>query len=106
LRRILASYLQIDGHEATVVSDGRQALAAFEAGAFDLVITDRAMPELNGDQLAAEVKRRAPTLPIIMLTGLGDLMQELDERPDGVDRVVSKPVTLATFREAIRQATE
>jgi len=41
------------------------------------------MPEVNGDQLAAEVKRRAPTMPVIMLTRLGGLMHELDERPGG-----------------------
>jgi CheY-like chemotaxis protein/anti-sigma regulatory factor (Ser/Thr protein kinase) len=105
LRRILASYLQIDGHQGSVTVDGRQALDAFRADAFDLVITDRAMPELNGDQLAAAIKQQAPTIPIIMLTGLGDLMHELDERPAGVDLVISKPVTLAGFREAIVQVT-
>ena len=101
--RILVSYLQIDNHESTVTADGRQALDAFLADAFDLVITDRAMPDINGDQLAAEVKRRAPQMPVIMLTGLGDLMNELDERPEGVDLVIAKPVTLANFRDAINR---
>jgi DNA-binding response OmpR family regulator len=40
-----------------VTADGRQARDAFDAEAFDLVMTDRAMPELHGDHLAAEVKR-------------------------------------------------
>jgi signal transduction histidine kinase/CheY-like chemotaxis protein len=105
LRRILASYLQIDGHEATVVADGHEALAAFAPGAFDLVITDRAMPEVNGDQVASEVKRLAPGTPVIMLTGLGDLMHDMAEQPEGVDLVVGKPVTLAGFREAIARVT-
>jgi CheY-like chemotaxis protein len=105
LRRIFISYLQIDRHEVVATADGRQAQAAFETGDFDLVITDRAMPEVNGDQLAAAVRRRSPDTPVIMLTGLGDLMQEANVRPEGVDLVVSKPVTLATFREAITQVT-
>jgi signal transduction histidine kinase/CheY-like chemotaxis protein len=104
LRRILVSYLEIDQHRVVHAADGRQALAAFEPGNFDLLITDRAMPELNGDQLALEVQRREPTLPIIMLTGLGDLMHELDERPPGVQIVIAKPVTLSTFRDAISEA--
>ena len=104
LRRILASYLEIDHHQVLTTPDGRQALDAFEPGRFDLLITDRAMPDLNGDQLAAEVKRRDPDLPIIMLTGLGDLMHELDERPPGVSIVVAKPVTLGAFRDAIAEA--
>jgi len=105
LRRILASYLQIDGHETILAPDGRQALDVFDPSTIDLVITDRAMPEMNGDQLAAEVRQRAPSTPIIMLTGLGGLMQDLKERPFGVDLVVAKPVTLATFRAAIATVT-
>jgi signal transduction histidine kinase len=105
LRRILASYLQIDGHQATVVEDGRAALATFRPGEVDLVITDRAMPDVNGDQVASEVKRQAPGTPVIMLTGLGDLMRDLDQQPDGVDLVIGKPVTLAAFREAIARVT-
>jgi signal transduction histidine kinase/ActR/RegA family two-component response regulator len=101
LRRILVSYLEIDHHQVTARPDGRQALAAFEPGRFDLLITDRAMPELNGDQLANEVSQHDPDLPIIMLTGLGDLMHELDERPPGVSIVIAKPVTLSAFRRAI-----
>jgi signal transduction histidine kinase len=101
LRRILASYLQIDGHEAIVVADGREALSAFAPGAVDLVITDRAMPEVNGDHVASEVKRLAPGTPVIMLTGLGDLMHDMAEQPEGVDMVIGKPVTLADFRDAI-----
>jgi len=104
LRRILASYLEIDHHYVVVTPDGRQALDAFEPGRFDLLITDRAMPELNGDQLAIEVRRQDPDLPVIMLTGLGSLMRELDERPPGVSVVIAKPVTLSAFRDAITEA--
>jgi signal transduction histidine kinase/ActR/RegA family two-component response regulator len=101
LRRILASYLEIDHHRVVIAPDGRQALAAFEPGRFDLLVTDRAMPELNGDRLAAEISKLAPDLPIIMLTGLGGLMRELEERPPGVTTVIPKPVTLSAFRAAI-----
>jgi signal transduction histidine kinase len=106
LRRILASYLQIDGHHSTVVEDGRAALAAFKPGEVDLVITDRAMPDVNGDQVAGEVKRQAPGTPVIMLTGLGDLMHDLQQQPEGVDLVIGKPVTLAAFRAAIARVVD
>ena len=59
------------------------------------------MPEMGGDQLAAELERRGSTTPLIMLTGLGDLMNEVGERPTGVDLVVAKPVTLAELRAAV-----
>jgi hypothetical protein len=40
-----------------------------------------------------------------MLTGLGDLMRDLQQQPDGVDLVIGKPITLAAFREAIARVT-
>jgi CheY-like chemotaxis protein len=105
LRQILTSYLRVDGHAIEAVGNGQEALAKYEPGQFDLVITDRAMPEMGGDQLAGELRRRGSTTPVIMLTGLGDLMNEVGERPDGVDLVVAKPVTLAELRAAVRMAT-
>jgi FixJ family two-component response regulator len=65
------------------------------------VMTDRAMPELNGDLVAAEVKKINPHQPVILLTGFGDLMSGAGEKPEGVDLVVSKPFTLNSLREAI-----
>jgi signal transduction histidine kinase len=105
LRRIVTSYLQIDGHQVVAVPDGRKAVDVFDPDSFDLVITDRAMPGLNGDALALEVKRRSSQTPVIMLTGLGHLMHETGEQPPGVDLVLAKPVTLADFRAAVAQVT-
>ena len=101
LRQILTSYLRVDGHAIEAAGNGQEALAKFRPDAFDLVITDRAMPEMGGDQLAAALERRGSTTPVIMLTGLGDLMNEVGERPAGVDLVVAKPVTLAELRAAV-----
>jgi len=105
LRQILTAYLRVDGHAIEAAGNGQEALAKFQPDAFDLVITDRAMPEMGGDQLAAELERRGSTTPVIMLTGLGDLMNEVGERPTGVDLVVAKPVTLAELRAAVVMVT-
>jgi CheY-like chemotaxis protein len=86
--------------------NGRAGLEKFKTdGPFDLVMTDRAMPELNGDQLAVEIKKLNPRQPIILLTGFGDLMTGAGEQPPGVDLVVSKPFTLATLRSAMSKVT-
>jgi CheY-like chemotaxis protein len=102
---IMAELLSEDGHEVETVEEAREGLRRFRAGQFDLVITDRAMPEVSGDRLAALIKQLAPTIPVILLTGFGDLMLAEGERPAGVDLVVAKPVALATLREAIVQVT-
>lgn len=102
VRDVLGVYLEEDHHTVVLAPNGRVGLEKFRLeGPFDLVMTDRAMPEMNGDQLASEVKRLNPKQPIILLTGFGDLMQGAGEKPPGVDLVVSKPFTLATLRAAM-----
>jgi DNA-binding NtrC family response regulator len=103
LRQILASYLAIDHHVVETASGGKEGLTKFREGRFDLVVTDRAMPDLSGDQLAREIKSIAPNKPVILLTGFGELMLADGTRPEAVDLIVSKPVTLNSLRDALTQ---
>lgn len=106
VREVLGVYLQEDAHHVVLAVNGRMGLEKFRTeGPFDLVMTDRAMPEMNGDQLAVEIKKLNPTQPIVLLTGFGDLMTGAGEQPPGVDLVVSKPFTLATLRSAMSKVT-
>jgi nitrogen-specific signal transduction histidine kinase/CheY-like chemotaxis protein len=100
-RDVLGEYLMGDGHTVDTAVNGREAFEKFKTGRYALVITDRAMPEVGGDQLAAMVKEVAPDTPVILLTGFGDLMNAAGEKPDGVDMVVKKPIRLATLREVL-----
>jgi CheY-like chemotaxis protein len=68
---------------------------------FDLVITDRAMPETNGDELAGLIKQLQPGEPIIMLTGFADLITEGGQSSKNVDLVLTKPARLEDLRKAI-----
>jgi DNA-binding response OmpR family regulator len=86
---MLTEYLTDSGHTVEVATNGREGLEKFHQGTFDLMMTDRALPEMNGDQLAIAVKRIAPKMPVIMLTGFGDLMEASGEKPAGVDMILS-----------------
>jgi PAS domain S-box-containing protein len=101
VRKSVVAQLNTQAHTVETASNGREGLDRFESGRFDLVVTDRAMPEMGGDQLAATIEQSAPGTPVIMLTGFGDLMAAKGERPVGVDAVVSKPVTLDALTQAI-----
>ncbi len=105
VREVISVYLQEDKHQVETAANGREGLEKFKAGQFDLVMTDRAMPEMNGDDLAMEVKKLRPEQPVLLLTGFGDLMTDAGEQPSGVDLVVSKPFTLTTLRNAIARVT-
>ena len=53
VRTVVTHQLSSEGHTVDSASNGREGLEKFMSGWFDLVITDRAMPEMGGDQLAA-----------------------------------------------------
>jgi PAS domain S-box-containing protein len=97
---LLAHTLQRDWHTVDVAGNGREALQLLERREFDLVITDKVMPEMNGDQLAAAIKSREPETQIILLTGYGD-SEEGEHQSEFIDLVVGKPASLADLRAAI-----
>ena len=99
--QLISTYLTTDGHFFETATDGQRGLEGFRAGRFDLVVVDKAMPGMNGDELAIAIKQLAPHMPVIMLTGFGDSMQVSGEQPAGVDVIVNKPVTLGQFRDAL-----
>ncbi len=101
VRGTIAEYLRVDGHDVHETNAPLIALAALRDASYDVVITDRAMPQMSGDQLAREIKRTRSSAWVVMLTGFGDLMTAAGERPDGVDVVISKPVTLHVLRSAL-----
>jgi signal transduction histidine kinase/ActR/RegA family two-component response regulator len=101
VRRTVVAMLLADGHTVEAFETGHAALAALRAHAFDLVITDRAMPGLGGEEVARQAKALLPDMPVIMLTGFGDFMNANDERPPHVDHVLSKPPSLRALREAL-----
>ncbi len=103
VRAAVIEQLGSQGHTVETANNGLEGLDKFLSGQFDLVVTDRAMPEMGGDQLATTIKQLAPDRPIIMLTGFGDLMDAKGEKPAGVDVVVAKPVTFDALQGAILQ---
>ena len=59
------------------------------------------MPEMEGDELAREIKKRKPDVPVILITGFGDIMEQTGEKPEGVDIVMSKPFTMAGLQNTL-----
>lgn len=105
IRDIEAAYLRGDGHAVVTATNGQEGLATFRATPFDLVVADRAMPEMNGDQMTDAIKSLAADTPVIMVTGFAD--RPLDNHPTTAlpDLVLAKPITQATLRQAIAAVT-
>jgi CheY-like chemotaxis protein len=92
-RNLILRILQADGHDVTAAGGGPEGLTMFGEKEFDLVITNRAMPLMSGDDVAGEISRIREGMPVIMLTGFGDAMNDAGELPAGVTRVMTKPIT-------------
>ena len=93
LRRIAEFRLTEAGYEVEVAEDGRQGLDAFSRRPPDLVITDLRMPALSGEELAGEILRRDPTVPVIVMTGHGTVESAVEAMRRGVADYVTKPVS-------------
>jgi CheY-like chemotaxis protein len=96
VRELLACLLNRLGHISQTASNGPEALCKLETRDFDLLFVDFHMPGMTGDQLALEIKKRKPEVPVVMITG--DPPQHLS---NAIDRVLLKPVSLAEIRETI-----
>lgn len=101
---VLSVYLKQDGHTLEAVEDGNTAWHRFQSGTWDLVLTDRIMPDMTGDQLTAAIKQLSPHTPVIMITGGVDSKSVEEMRKAGVDVIVRKPFTLSSLRAAIAEA--
>ena len=97
--------LTFDGHDVETASNGKDALAIFDQGKFDIVITDFAMPTMKGDELAAAIKSRSPNQPVVMITAYAEMLQTSGNPMAGVDYMISKPFLLDNLREAIAKVT-
>ena len=105
LTALSGTFLQRLGYAVEVRSSGTEALKCFLADpmAFDLVITDQTMPRMTGGELAAEILRIRPDIPVILCTGHSEAMSKEKAHAMGVREFMMKPVRFRSLAEAIRR---
>jgi PAS domain S-box-containing protein len=91
------------GYEPVGFDSSAAALAAFrsEPERFDLVISDEAMPDLTGTELAREIRQCRPDIPIILVSGLGGTQLAKVAAANGVSEVLRKPVQRRDLAESL-----
>lgn len=104
VRTVLVRGFEAAGHEVTAVADGMEALQALEEDAYDLLLTDIVMPELDGVSLALKVSKDWPGLPIVMMTGYADQQARARNLSALVHDVIAKPFELAELLRVIDAA--
>ncbi len=99
----LAEALVRAGYRVRAVQSGSEALAKLTTRPIDLVITDYQMHPIDGLELLREIRRRAPHLPVLIMTG--DSSPDLEEasKSAGAVTVLPKPFRLETLLRLIAE---
>ncbi|AGF76722.1 PAS domain S-box [Desulfocapsa sulfexigens DSM 10523] len=105
LVRINKRRLESVGYTVTTATDSTEALKMFRAHpeTFDLLITDQTMPKLSGAELASEILKIRPDLPVIMSTGHSDVVSEEKALEMGITKYVQKPIQGNELLEAAQE---
>lgn len=96
------------GYQVDITTSSKAALEIFRRRptSYDLLITDYSMPEMNGDELAREVMKINPRLPVILCTGFSGRLKREECLRLGIAAYVSKPFNINEFAGIIRRALQ
>ena len=107
-RELLSRRLTGDGHQVIAIGSGYKALQILEKEAFDLVLLDLMMPEMNGFEVLAKIKENPDTkmLPVIMVSALDETDSVIRCIEAGADDYLSKPINTTLLRARIKSGLE
>ena len=102
VRRFVDRVLSDAGYQTSMASDGPEALeAAAKLGAFQVLVTDVMMPQMNGDELARRLRQERPELKVLYLTGYSDRLFKEKVTLWEDEAFLDKPCSVKGLREAV-----
>ena len=107
LRQSIVAYLEDSGFTVFESDNGASGLETFYREKPDLILTDLQMPNLGGLEVLAEITEKAPNIPVIVISGAGDMNDVIEALRLGAWDYLTKPITdLAVLEHAICKAIE
>ncbi|MDT2814575.1 response regulator transcription factor [Vagococcus carniphilus] len=103
MQKILKIYLEKEGYQLTIASDGEEALDYIVSENFDLAILDWMMPKKDGMELCEDIRRMAIPIKILMLTAKNTSIDELKSLTAGADEYISKPFEMPVLLIRIKK---
>jgi len=104
--RVMRMNLDREGFTTRIAEDAAAALGALEELAPNVLVTDHLMPGLTGLELLAEVRRRDPSIPVIVMTGHGDERLAVQSMREGAFTYLAKPLDYDELALVCRRAAE
>lgn len=87
----IAKGLREEGHVVDLVADGREGLIAATSGGHDVLILDRMLPQVDGLTLLKTLRGAGNTVPVLLLTAMGDVDDRIEGLHAGADDYLAKP---------------
>lgn len=106
IREAVEQWLTLSGFEVRLFSRAEECLAQLPEHFPGVILSDVRMPGMDGLQLLVELQRRDRDLPLILLTGHGDVPMAVDAMRDGAYDFLEKPFTPETLLGSLRRALE
>jgi CheY-like chemotaxis protein len=105
VRNVTCKTLERMGFECVSCANGVEALALIEeqAPALDLVLLDMTMPELGGDEVLAEMRRRGADMPVILMSGFSAIDTSPEVLAQGTTEFIEKPFGPRELAERVRR---
>ncbi|MCA1905586.1 MAG: response regulator [Desulfarculus sp.] len=104
VRDLLSRYLLKLGYEVILAGDGAEALRLYRKHAVDLVLSDVRMPHLDGLQLLVALKDLNPRLPVVMISGHGEVETVVRALKAGADNFLAKPLRMDVMARVLEQS--
>lgn len=103
IRELIVEIVSSLGYEVFVAENGQEAINFFQNnGKADLVITDRRMPKMGGEELTRWIKRNHHNVQVILITGDDLEIFGPIAYAAGADEVLSKPVSIGLLQQTIK----
>jgi CheY-like chemotaxis protein len=103
LRELVRLALEGAGHEVLTATHGQEGLAYLNGHAVDLVITDLFMPEMDGIEVIAALKRQFPGVKIVAMSGRPGVDYLAVARELGAARILRKPFAMDELISAVSE---
>jgi len=106
VRLAMEQALQLAGIAVEAFASAEAALPAITRGFTGIVVSDVRLPGRDGLELLADIRRRDPELPVVLVTGHGDIAMAVAAMREGAYHFIEKPFVNDAFVEVVRRALE
>src|SRR3954468_19601262 len=106
IRKTLTEILSFEGYKIDEASDGEEGLKTFKEKNYDVVLCDIKMPRLDGIEFLQKAGENNPDIPVIMISGHGNIETAVEAVKKGAFDYISKPPDLNRLLITIRNAMD